>query len=257
MRAVLHIARTEVLEHRRQPWMVFILALNYVLWLVVFGTIFTMLDMVHGRPEVMAQLRAQLDTVGVEMDALLYMGVSSFGVLLFTNMPLYVALMSGYSVLHDRTCGTMPFLMLSPLSRWQLLAGKLAGAMTIPLVLHLVLVGAGCLALGRLDLLAPHAARLGGSAAWWVAFLLGAPSSAVLVGALGTVISALSRDVRTSMQYTSFFFGLLSLGMGAALIDAISEGVALQLVYAAGCLLAGAVALLIGARLISRDVPPT
>ena len=48
----------------------------------------------------------------------------------------------------------------------------------------------------------------------WVAFLVGAPASAAFVGALGTVISALSRDVRTSMQYTSFFIGLLSLGIG-------------------------------------------
>ena len=257
MRAVLLIARTEVLEHRRQPWMVFILVLNYVLWLTAFGVIFGSLSVVASQPIVMAQLQAQFETVGVEMDALMYMGVSSFGALMFTNMPLYVALMSGYSVLHDRSCGTMPFLMLSPLSRWQLLAGKLAGAMTIPLVLHLVFVGAGTLALGRLEILADHGARLGGSAAWWVAFLLGAPSSGILVGALGTVISAMSRDVRTSMQFTSFFFGLLSLGMGAALIDGISEGVGLQLVYAVGCLLAGAVALLIGARLISRDVPPT
>jgi ABC-type transport system involved in multi-copper enzyme maturation permease subunit len=257
MRAVLLVARTEVLEHRRQPWMVFVLVLNYVLWLVAFGIMFGALSLVNSQPAVMAQLEAQFASVGVELDAMLYLGVSSFGALMFTNMPLFVALMSSYSVLHDRTCGTMPFLMLSPLSRWQLLAGKLLGAMAIPLVLHLLFVGAGSLAMGRLDLLAEHSIRLGGSAAWWVAFLLGGPASAVLVGALGTVISALSRDVRTSMQYTSFFFGLLSLGMGAALVDGISEGVVVQLIYAVGCLGVGLVALTIGARLISRDVPPT
>ena len=40
MRAVLRVANTEVLEHWRQPWMVFILVFNYGLWLVVFGSLF-------------------------------------------------------------------------------------------------------------------------------------------------------------------------------------------------------------------------
>jgi hypothetical protein len=71
---------------------------------------------------------------------------------------------------------------------------------------------------------------------------------------LGTVISALSRDIRTSMQYTSFFIGLLSLGISFVLVSAVPKGIALQLVYAGGCVFATAVTLLIGARLISRDV---
>ena len=103
-------------------------------------------------------------------------------------------------------------------------------------------------------MLAHFRERLGGSAAWWVAFLLGGPASAAFVGALGTVISALSRDVRTSMQFTSFFIGLLSLGIGLTLVDGISAGVGLQLVYAAGCLLAAGLTLLVGARVISRDI---
>lgn len=83
--------------------------------------------------------------------------VSTFGSLILTNLPLYVAIMAGTSVVHDRESGTMPFLLL-------------------------------------------------------------APASAVFVGAIGTVISALSRDLRTSLQYTSFFVGLLSLGFGYALV---------------------------------------
>ena len=71
-------------------------------------------------------------------------------------------------------------------------------------------------------------------------------------GALGTVISALSRDVRTSMQYTSFFIGILSFGF--VLVDGISKGTALQVLYAGGCIIAAALTLLFGAWLISRDV---
>ena len=56
------------------------------------------------------------------------------------------------------------------------------------------------------------------------------------------------------MQYTSFFIGLLSLGFGFVLVDGITQGPLVQLALALGCLVAAIVTLLIGARLISRDV---
>jgi ABC-type transport system involved in multi-copper enzyme maturation permease subunit len=254
MRRFLHIARTEVLEHRRQPWMIFILAANYALWISVFGALFLFVESATSRPEAIAPLRQQLAAFGVELDAFLGLATSTFGSLLFTNLPLYVAIMSGTSVLHDRECGTMPFLMLAPVTRRQLLVGKLAGAMTIPLGFHLFFVGTSSLLFGHLASLAPFAHKFGASPAWWLAFLVGAPASAAFVGALGTVISALSRDIRTSMQYTSFFIGLLSLGIGFVLVDGIAKGMMLQVGFAGGCIVATALTLLLGARLISRDV---
>jgi len=254
MKRFLRIARTEVLEHRRQPWMIFILAANYVLWIGVFGALFFVIERASSRPDTLVILNQQTAAFGVDLGAFLQLTTSTFGSLIFTNLPLYVAIMCGTSVLHDRECGTMPFLMLAPVTRRLLLAGKLAGAMTIPLLLHLVFVGTSSLVLGGFASLAPYAHKFGGSSAWWVAFLLGAPASAAFVGALGTVISALSRDVRTSMQYTSFFIGLLSLGIGFALVDGIQKGVTLQLVYAAGCIVATVLTLLVGAHLISKDV---
>jgi len=154
---------------------------------------------------------------------------------------------------HD---ATLPFLMLAPVTRFELLAGKLAGALVIPFAFHLAFVGISALVFGSLEILAPYSASLGGSPAWWVAFLLGAPASGAFVGAQGTVISSLSSDVRTSMQYTSFFIGLLSLGIGYALVDAVSEGVALQVGYAVGCLVFAGLTLRVGANIISRDVTP-
>ncbi len=257
MKRILRIARTEVLEHRRQPWMIFILAANYALWIGIFGVLFLTLDGLSSRPDALEPLKQRLAGFGIELHALLQMATSTFGSLCFTNLPLYVAIMSGTSVLHDRESGTMPFLMLAPITRRQLLVGKLAGAMTIPLLFHLLFVGGSSLLFGRLALLAPFAHKLGATPAWWLAFLVGAPASAAFVGALGTVISALSRDVRTSMQYTSFFIGLLSLGIGFVLVDGISKGVILQLVFAGGCLFATALTLLFGARLISKDVTAT
>lgn len=257
MRAWMRIARTEVLEHRRQRSMLFILAANYLVWIVVFGGLFLLLDRVAGEPEGTALLEQQLRAAGVEADAMLRVAVSTFGSLMFTNLPLFVAILCGYSVLHDRTCGTMPFLMLAPITRLELIAGKLLGAMACPVLFHLVFVGVSEILIGRLELLAPYSPMLGSSPAWWAAFLFGAPASAALVGALGTVISSLSSDVRTSMQYTSFFIGLLSLGIGVTLVDAIPQGVELQIGYAIGCLVAAALTLLAGARIISRDIAPS
>lgn len=254
MKRLLRIARTEVLEHRRQPWMLFILAANYVLWIGIFGGLFVAMNRVAARPETLALMDALMGDMGFDLDGFVRLTTSTFGSLSFTNLPLYVAIISGTSVLHDRECGTMPFLMLAPITRPQLLAGKLAGALAIPFVLHLVFVGASSLMLGRLEILAPHAHKLGASPAWWVAYLVGAPASAAFVGALGTVISALSRDMRTSMQYTSFFIGILSLGIGFVLVDGISRGPGLQVLYAAGCVVATALTVLVGARLISRDI---
>lgn len=253
MRPWMRIARTEILEHQRQRSMLFVLALNYVVFIVGFGIVFAAFGRAAQQPELEEQMRA----AGVEPSALMQLAVSTFGATMFTNLPLFVAIMSGYSVLHDRTCGTMPFLMLAPVTRFELIAGKLAGAMALPVVFHVAFVGAGYLALGRLDVLAPYSAMLGGSSAWWAAFLLGAPASAALAGALGTVISSLSSDVRTSMQYTSFFIGLLTLVIGLTLVNGISEGIGLQLGYAALCLVLAAATLMIGARIISRDIAPS
>lgn len=233
--------------------MIVILAANYVVLIAVFSALFVMLDKVSGQPDQIAQVRRQLSAFGVEFDTLLRLATSTFGSLIFTNLSLFVAIMSGTSVLHDRECGTMPFLMLAPITRRDLLVGKLAGAMAIPLVMHVAFVGLSSLALSRLKVMAPYADMFGASPAWWVALLAGAPASAAFVGALGTVISALSRDIRTSMQYTSFFIGFLSLGIGFVLVDAISEGAGLQSLFASGCLVATAITLLVGARLISQD----
>jgi len=205
----------------------------------------------------MEPLEAQLALFGVELDAWLYGMVTSFLALLFTNMPVFVALFAANSVIHERTCGTMPFLMLSPLTRWQLLAGKLSGAMALPLLLHLVFVGGATLVLGRLEVLADHSARMGGSLSWWIAFLVGGPAAAALLGTFGTVVSALARDMRTSLHYTNFFVFILGTGSGFVLVDGITKGLWLQLLFASGCLVVTLVGLTIGARLISRDVPPT
>lgn len=257
MRAVLRVARTEVLEHRRQPAMLAIMVMTYLVFIMVFGAAFIALEIVASDPAAMSLVLTQLDNMGVELDPFIYLGVSAFVALMFTNMPLFVALFGAYSVLHDRTNGTMPYLMLSPLTRFQLLLGKLAGVMAIPMLLHFAIVGVSTLALGRLDILAPSAPMMGGSVAWWIAYLLSIPMAAFFIGAFGTVISALSRDVRTSLQYTQFFNGFFSIATSAIVVDMLTEGAVMQFLFSGAAVAGGFAALFFGARLISRDVPPT
>lgn len=259
MKRVLRVARTEVLEHRRQPSMLFILTANYVLWIAVFLFMLFVLSAASENPQMLEMIDRQSTALGIcngesALHALLRVTTSTFGALLFTTLPLFVAIMSGYSVLHDREKGTLPFLMLAPLSRYQLLLGKLLGGMAIPFALHVVFVGAASFVAGSMKVMAPFSDLFGGSAGWWIAFLIGAPASGAFVGSLGTVISGLSRDVRTSMQYTSFFIGVLSLVFGFVLFDGISSGAALQIAFAVGCVLGALGILLVGSRIISRDI---
>lgn len=259
MKRVLRVARTEVLEHRRQPWMLFILTANYVFWIGVFFLILWVLSTAAETPQMLAVLERQSTALGIcdgesALHALLRLTTSTFGAVLFTTLPLFVAIMSGYSVLHDRQSGTLPFLMLAPLSRYQLLLGKLLGGMAIPFLLHLVFVGGASYVAGGMSVLDPFSEFFGGSTGWWIAFLVGAPASGALVGSLGTVISGLSRDVRTSMQFTSFFIGILSLGFGFVLFDGISSGAGVQLGFAAASILVALLILFVGSRIISRDI---
>jgi hypothetical protein len=122
--------------------------------------------------------------------------------------------------------------------------------------MHLFFVGISNLILVRLDTLAPVAFKFGASPSWWIAFLIGAPASALFVGSLGTVLSALSRDVRTSMQYTSFFITILGLIFGEVLVDGLSKGLPLQLGFAIGSIVGALAILAIGAKLISTDATP-
>ena len=259
MKRVLRVARTEVLEHRRQPSMILILLANYILWAIVFLVIIAVLGMAAETPQILAVLQQQAASLGdcsaeSALNAMTKVSASTFGAVLFTNLPLFVAIMSGYSVLHDRSSGALPFLMLAPLSRYQLLLGKLLGAMVIPVALHLIFVGIATVAARQFDVLAPFDAQFGGAPAWWVAYLLGAPASAFLVGSIGTVISGLSRDVRTSMQFTSFVIGILSLGFGFVLFDGIAHGTPFQFGFVAGALACGLLVLLAGSKIISRDI---
>lgn len=259
MNRVFWVAKTEALEQRRQVSMLWVMLANYVLWNATFLAVIVTLNASRENPQALALIASQALSLGIcdgesALNGMIRLSNSTFGAVMFTTMPLFVAILSGYSVLNDRQNSTIPFLMLAPLSRYQLVLGKLLGAMVIPYLMHLVCVGATSMVAGRMAVMQPFRAQFGGSSAWWVAFVLGTPASGFLVGSLGTVISGLSKDVRTSMQYTSFVIGILSLAFGHILFDRINSGVGVQLAFAISALLGGMLILFIGSKIISRDV---
>lgn len=259
MKRVLLVVKTEVLEQRRQPAMLLVMASNYLLWNLIFIAVLVFLNSTRENPQVMSMLDKRVLEMGIcngesALNTLVKLTSMNFGAILFTTMSVFSAYMSAYSVLNDRLSNTMPFLMLAPLSRYQLLLGKVLGATAIPFLMHLGFVGFTTFAVRSLEIMAPFSESWGGSPAWWVAFLVGAPAASFFVGSLGTVISGLSKDVRTSMQSTSFAIGLLSLAFSYLLIEQIKSGVAVQIMVALGGFLGGFLILLVGSKVISRDI---
>lgn len=256
MNAVLLVARAEVLEHRRQPWMLVVLVAGYLVWFLLLTGGLVFLDIISADPVRLEQYSQQLAAMGLELAATRGSIAVSLAVYQFTNLPVFVAILAGFSVLHDRTCGAMPFLMLAPLTRRQLLVGKVAGALVLPMVMHLVFVGLGAAVLVVSGVETHHPELFGAVPGWWVAYLLTCPAAGAVLGAIGTVISALSRDARTAYQWVSFTIGLLSVGIAVGLVKTIPEGVLVQLLLTAALLLLALLVLLVGAALISRDIEP-
>ena len=256
MNAVLHVAHAEVLEHRRQPWMLVVLVLGYLVWFVLLAGGLVFLNFVSSDPARFEPYLQQLAAAGLALSAVRVSVSVSLAVYQFTNLPVFVAILAGFSVLHDRTCGAMPFLMLAPLTRWQLLVGKVAGALVLPTLFHLVFVGLGSAALAGAGIETGRPELFGATPGWWMAYLLGGPAAGALLGAVGTVISALSRDARTAYQWVSFTITLLSLVIAWGLVTTITAGVLVQLLVAAACLVLAFLILRVGAALISRDIVP-
>lgn len=240
MNKIIRVAKTEILEQRRQPSMLFILVLNYLVWGSAFIIAIAAVSAAAEDPKLMGMISQHyLNELGITDPQKAYSTLfklinTAFGSLLFTNLALFVAIMSSYSVINDREHGTLPFLMLTRLSRFELILGKVLGVLAIPTLLHFIFVGSSTLIVRQIDAMAPHADKFGGSPAWWLAFLFGAPLSGFFVGAFGTLVSSLSRDIRTSIQFISFVIGFFSLLCGFVLFDGISLGVVVQLSYIVG-----------------------
>lgn len=258
IRRILLIARREWLEQLRQPWMlVVITSLFSAIGLLVISAL-VLLNHIRGDPELARELVFWLpfgaeDPEGL-VDGLAAGTVSLSNWLIFTQFLGIVAVLAGHSVLHDHQSHTLPFLLLAPVSRGELLLGKVLGALGLPFALYVFVSGGASMAAAQLQITEPLSDRLPPAPGWMIAFLVGGPLWAMVVASLCAIVSTLSRDVRTAQQAVWFVMFFATFVCGYLLAVLVPEGVIVQLAVAAVGLAATWGAITVGSQIISRDL---
>lgn len=251
---ILHVIRREVREQVRQPALVGLMTFFYVVFAALIGFLLAVLELVHTQE---ATFLGQLEDAGFGVESLDVLTESVLYMANFTNATqlfVFTAILCGHAVLHDRQCGTLPFLLLAPLSRAQLLTAKVVGAMAIPVAIYL-LVGGGMMAFAAaLPVTVGAGDSLPMSGGWTICFFLATPIWTYVCGLVCAMVSSLSRDVRTAQTVASLVMGLFTATVGSLMTWAIPKGAVTQLVLVLFGVLAAAVALGVGSRLISRDL---
>jgi len=254
---VLHIARREVLELIRQPWMLGFISVLYVFIALYLGVAAGLMQLVALDPVAQEQFVSNMAGLGFDglVPAEIIGWIVSLGnFLTFTQYLGISSVLAGHTMLHERQSNTLPFLLLAPVSRGELLLGKVLGAVVLPTLLYL-LVAVG--AMGFISLLpisSAHAAVLPPAPGWLVAVLLGGPLWALGVGIICATLSAMARDVRTAQQGVWFIMFPATLSAGYLLAGRMADGAVMQLVVAALALVLAGAALLVGSQVISRDL---
>lgn len=257
MNRIIHIARRELREQWRQPVMLMVITGLYLLLAFVVLTPMPLLQQISSDPKMLQDLEALMGgmTTGEGfVENATYGILLSFNFLMFTQFLGIAAVMSGHAVLHDRQCGTLPFLLLSPVKRVELFTGKVLGAIGTSMALYLVISGAIGMTLLAFPITHDFPDYLPLNPAWWVAFLVGGPVWAVFISTMCTIVSSLSSDVRTSQQSVWFimFFGQFL--AGTLLTNALPDGVGVQIGVALLGLFCAGAALFVGSLTFKRDL---
>lgn len=252
MSGIWHVARREILEQRRQPAMLVVVGCLYAIVagsaVIAVGALSTL----EGSPVAFELVEQVLP--GTTPASLVHTTLSFQTFLGFTQYLGISAVACGHAVLHDRQCGTFTFLLMAPIRRSTLLAGKVLGAIALPTAGYvLVNAGAGLLELG-LPIAAESHHWLPSSLGWWMALLLGGPAWASWVGTICASISSLARDVRTAQQATWFVVFFASLIAGGMLTWSIDQGAVEQIAVVFLASTGALTALSVGSALLSRDV---
>ena len=249
----------ELREHGRQPGM--LLAMAGVLGGIAalcLGTI-GLLQLVAGDPEGAARLAGNLRFFGLPAQDPVTWAVSgatrALAVLGLTQALGMAAVLGGQGVLQDRATGALPFLVLGPLRRWELLLAKATAATLTPWALYLGIVGGAGLLVRCLPVSAGAAASLPPSPGWLAGALLSGPAWALAVASLGGALSVRARDARGAQQGVWAVVFLVVLGLAGALGLAELAGPAAHLPLALAGLAVAGVGVGVGAALLARDVP--
>lgn len=259
MSVVMLVARREWLELRRQPALLVSAGALFLLVSLSALSVLGLLELMVADPGRAAEfeLRMAAAGLGAGEGTLAVWGANVVGLanfLAFTQLLGVAAVLSAHAMLHERQCGTLPYLLLSPVRRWQLLVGKVLGVMGLPLLVYLPIAGgtAGLASLLEVTQGAQHS--LPTSAAWWMAYLLGAPTWAFCVATIGAITSGLSRDVRSAQQVVWVLVTLSSMALGSLLTGLLSAGAQAQAsLWVLGLMACGA-SIAVGTSVLSREV---
>lgn len=257
MSRLLLITRRELVELIRQPWMLAFIGSLYAFIALYLAVAAGLMQLVALDP--VAEQSFIDNMAGLGFDGLApaeiigwIVGLGNF--LAFSQYLGISSVLAGHTVLHERQSHTLPFLLLAPVTRAEVLLGKVLGAILLPTVLYLLVA---CGTMGFITLLplsAPHAAQLPLAPAWWLAVLVGGPAWSLGVGIICATVSSMARDVRTAQQGVWFVMFPATLSAGYLLAGRMADGPLVQgIVVALAVVLSGA-ALLVGSQVISRDL---
>ncbi len=195
-----HIARREWLEQVRHPGILLIGGglIGAVTLLTVVNV--ALLDLLARPP-----YRSNLEQFLLESpDRFLEFAVvgtlASFNFLAYSQYIGFVGVIAGHALLHDRQVGTLPFLLLAPVPRLQLLAGKVLGALGPLTAIVVVVMAVAGLVVGSFPSVKGHEALAARTVSWWVALLGAGPSWGAFVATVAVVLSSVARDVRFAQQ---------------------------------------------------------
>lgn len=250
------IVAREIKENLRQRWLLATLGLQ--LGLIGAGGAFVLgwIDWLASVPDGDRKIEYWGSVLGMPMtlDGLVATGVGALDYLILTQLLGMTAVLAGHAALHDRQCGTLPFLLLAPVRRTELLAGKVVGAIGVPLMFYLALGGATVGWASTLPVAARQAAMLPPSGGFMVAFLLGAPAWSLCIGALCVAISSLAEDVRTAQQAAWVLVFVATFVVGPLLVNLMAAGAVVQGVVAAIGLALGGVSIGLATLIVSREL---
>ena len=257
MNRVLHIARRELRELIRQPVMLGFIGALYV-FIAAYLTLAAALVQLVALDPVATQTFSQT-LQGFGVGDLAPAGIVGWIVnlgnfLAFSQYLGISSVLAGHTILHERQSHTLPFLLLAPVSRAEVLLGKVLGAVALPTVLYVVVSTATMSLIAALPLAAPQQALLPPTPAWFVAAYLGGPLWALGVDIICATLSAMARDVRTAQQGVWFVMFFATFSAGYLLAGRLGDGALVQLQVAALAIVLAGAALLVGSMVISREL---
>jgi len=257
MGRIFHIARREWMEQVRQPAMLGVMAALFSLVAAIVLIGLGILEHISNDPR---KIFALAEMLGGELEGqaalegMAGLFVVAYNFLMLSQFLGIAAVLSGHSVLHDRQCGTLTFLLLAPVRRAELLIGKVVGAMGPAFLLYMTVSGTTWFVITWMSVTEGYPMYMPTSAAWWVAFLAGGPLWSVFISTVCTIVSTLAHDVRTAQQVVWFvvFFGTLICGF--LLTNTLPYGFGMQVMVALIGAMGAFGAMVVGSLVIQRDL---